>query len=78
MAEHPGDRAIVEGTIQLLHSVGLRVVAEGIETSAVWELLAGLGCYAAQGYLMSRPLPPEEAAAWAISPEWSLESDTVR
>jgi len=39
MAEHPGDRAIVEGTIQLLHSVGLRVVAEGIETSAVWELL---------------------------------------
>jgi len=77
MAEHPGDRAIVEGTIRLLHSVGLRVVAEGIETRAVWDLLAELGCYAAQGYLMSKPLTVEQAAVWAISPQWSLEDESA-
>jgi EAL domain-containing protein (putative c-di-GMP-specific phosphodiesterase class I) len=73
MAEHPGDRTIVTGTIQLLHSLGLQVVAEGVETVAVWDLLAELGCHAAQGFLMSRPLCPEDAAAWAVSPGWSLE-----
>ncbi len=73
MAEHPGDRAIVVGTVQLLHSLGLQVVAEGVETVAVWDLLAELGCHAAQGYLMSRPLSPHDAAAWAMSPGWSLE-----
>jgi diguanylate cyclase (GGDEF)-like protein len=72
MAEHPGDLAIVEGTIKLLHSVGLRVVAEGVETPEVWELLAGLGCYAAQGFLMARPMPAEEAAAWVAEPAWTL------
>ncbi|MCB2223504.1 MAG: bifunctional diguanylate cyclase/phosphodiesterase [Actinobacteria bacterium] len=73
MAEHPGDRAIVEGTIKLLHSVGLRVVAEGVESREVWDLLAGLGCYAAQGYWMSKPLPPAEALAWVVEPSWALE-----
>ena len=78
MAEHPGDRAIVTGTIQLLHSLGLQVVAEGVETVAVWDLLAELGCRAAQGYLMSRPLSPEDAEAWAVSPGWSLEEIASR
>jgi len=59
-----GDTKIVRSTIDLGHNMGLRVVAEGIESEAVWRLLAALGCDQAQGYYMSRPIPGNELAAW--------------
>jgi diguanylate cyclase (GGDEF)-like protein len=49
--------AIVRSTIELAHSLGLSVVAEGVETDAVWSKLNDLGCDAAQGFLLSRPVP---------------------
>jgi EAL domain-containing protein (putative c-di-GMP-specific phosphodiesterase class I) len=51
------DAAIVRSTIQLAHDLGLRVVAEGVENTAVLALLADLGCDAVQGYLLGRPGP---------------------
>jgi len=51
------DALIVRSTIDLAHSLGLKVVAEGIETDACFSVLAGMGCDVAQGYLIARPQP---------------------
>ncbi|MFL6658073.1 MAG: putative bifunctional diguanylate cyclase/phosphodiesterase [Massilia sp.] len=59
-----GDTKIVRSTIDLGHNMGLRVVAEGIESEAVWHLLAALGCDQGQGYFMSRAMPGEQLAGW--------------
>ncbi len=59
-----GDTKIVRSTIDLGHNMGLRVVAEGIESEAVWHLLAELGCDQAQGYFMSRPIPGDQLIDW--------------
>jgi diguanylate cyclase (GGDEF)-like protein len=64
MCERARDEAIVRSTIDLARNLELRVVAEGIETLAVWEHLASLGCDLGQGYLMSKPLPAEQLASW--------------
>ena len=64
MCEHPREEAIVRSTIDLARHLNLRTVAEGIETAQVWERLLELGCDTAQGYLLSRPLPPAELGAW--------------
>ncbi len=58
------DAAIVTSTLALARSLGLRVVAEGVEDGATWSRLAALGCDLAQGYHLSRPLPPEQLAEW--------------
>lgn len=55
---------ILKSTIELGHSMGLRVVAEGIEEPEAWNLLRRLGCDYAQGYLISRPLPAAEIPAF--------------
>ena len=52
--------AIIRSTVDLAHSLGLRIVAEGIEDLETLALVDDLGCDAAQGYLMGRPVPPEE------------------
>ncbi|MFO7550107.1 MAG: EAL domain-containing protein [Haliea sp.] len=57
------DVAIVRSVISLGHSLGLYVVAEGVETEAQLAFLCAEGCDAIQGYLYSRPLPPAEAEA---------------
>ncbi len=51
------DLALVRSTIELAHSIGLRVVAEGVEDAETLGILAEFGCDLAQGYLLSRPLP---------------------
>lgn len=55
------DAPIVEAILHLSHSLGLRTVAEGIETAEQWEFLASRGCAEMQGYFISRPI---EAAAF--------------
>jgi diguanylate cyclase (GGDEF)-like protein len=52
--------SIIRSTVDLAHSLGLRIVAEGIENLDALELVDDLGCDAAQGYLMGRPVPAEE------------------
>ena len=51
-------------TIELAHNLGLRVVAEGIETDAVRQRLLALGCDEAQGYWFSRPVSAGDFWAW--------------
>ncbi len=60
-------RACVETSVRLAKELGLKVVAEGVETREMWDFLAGLGVDEAQGYLMSKPLPPAEFKALALS-----------
>jgi diguanylate cyclase (GGDEF)-like protein len=59
-----GDLAIVRAIIELGHSLGLRVVAEGVEDELARDLLAGMDCDVAQGYLFSRALPGDRLDAW--------------
>ena len=61
MAVDASDAAIVRSTIDLAHNLGLRVVAEGVESEDAWRQLETLGCDFAQGYYLSRPLPAEAA-----------------
>ena len=62
MAADDNDAAIVRSTIGLAHDLGLRVVAEGIEDQATWDLLTELGCDVAQGYAIGRPAAASEVA----------------
>jgi len=57
------DRRIVEWSIQLAHSFGMEVVAEGVETQEVAALLKAMGCDIAQGYYFGRPATAEVVAA---------------
>ncbi|RZS91364.1 diguanylate cyclase/phosphodiesterase [Motilibacter rhizosphaerae] len=72
MATDEHDIAVVGAIVKLAHDLGKRVVAEGIEDKLTWRKLADLGCDVAQGFFLSRPLPPERLAAWmrenALSP----------
>jgi diguanylate cyclase (GGDEF)-like protein/PAS domain S-box-containing protein len=64
MAAQARDRAIVRSTIDLGHNLGLSAVAEGVEDQRTLDLLGGLGCDLAQGFFLSRPLPPAKIADW--------------
>jgi diguanylate cyclase (GGDEF)-like protein len=57
MVEDEADEAIVRSTIELAHNLGLRVVAEGVESAEAWMRLAALGCDLAQGFHLAHPLP---------------------
>jgi EAL domain-containing protein (putative c-di-GMP-specific phosphodiesterase class I) len=64
MTTSKADSTIVRSTINLAHSFGLRVVAEGVEDGTTLELLSTLHCDLAQGYYMSRPLPVAQLQCW--------------
>jgi diguanylate cyclase len=63
---------IVRSTIELGHNLGLEVVAEGVESEAVWNSLAALECDVAQGYLMSMPIPTGQFLQWKA--KWTQAS----
>ncbi len=67
IASDANDLAIACGTIALAHSLGLRVVAEGVETMAQWRLLRDHGCDEVQGFLIARPVPAEALAGILIA-----------
>lgn len=64
------DAMIVRATIELAHNLRKRVVAEGVETEAAWNVLKDLGCDAAQGFYMGRPMPGEDVIRWLTDSEW--------
>ena len=64
MADDARAAALVASTITLAHSLGLRMVAEGVETDVAYTELTRLGCDQAQGYHMSRPVPAAELDHW--------------
>ncbi len=66
MDDDEDDATIVRSTIELGRNLGLDVVAEGVENQEVWDRLKALGCTAAQGYYLSRPVPPSELQDWLL------------
>ncbi|MET9374277.1 bifunctional diguanylate cyclase/phosphodiesterase [Streptomyces sp. NPDC002992] len=61
------DAEIVRCTLDLAHSLGLLVVAEGVEDDETWERLRDLGCDAVQGWLVAAAMPPGETTAWLLA-----------
>ena len=64
MSTDPRAAALVASTIDLAHSLELRIVAEGVEDRETCRELARLGCDQAQGFHISRPVPAAELEAW--------------
>ena len=64
MAGDPTDALLVRSAVNLAHSLGLKVVAEGVENAGALELLYAMGCDLAQGYLIARPMPLAELVAF--------------
>ena len=60
----PQSSAVITAIIALARSLGLRVIAEGVENLRQMEVLHRLGCVVMQGFLFSRPLPPEDIETW--------------
>lgn len=75
MAEDRNDRMIVRSTIELAHNLGLKVVAEGVETDACLDELRALGCDFAQGYLISGPLRRSKLEAWLRESHWGQAAE---
>lgn len=70
METDASDAVIVRSTIDLAHNMGLKVVAEGVENAAIFELLRNLGCDMAQGYALSRPVPAAALLEWMQTSPW--------
>jgi diguanylate cyclase (GGDEF)-like protein len=64
MGSDLSDLAVVRSIVELGHSLGLVVVAEGVEEDAARDQLIEMGCHVAQGYLISRPLSEDRLEAW--------------
>ncbi|MBZ0092079.1 MAG: EAL domain-containing protein [Sulfuricellaceae bacterium] len=72
MHECPKCTAIIQSSIRMAHILGINIVAEGIETSEVYDFLMQAGCTEAQGFWMGRPLPMEAFLTFIKKdPRWS-------
>ena len=72
MDTDPDDVMIVRSIIDLGHSQGLKVVAEGVRTQAALDKLTELGCDSAQGYFISHPLPVDDLLTWMSGSSWTV------
>lgn len=70
MTRSKDDCTIVNATVDLGHSLGLKVVAEGVENEEIWRLLKEHGCDVAQGYYISPPLERRELLTWLRDSRW--------
>jgi diguanylate cyclase (GGDEF)-like protein/PAS domain S-box-containing protein len=64
MTRDRNSESIIELIIELAHSLGLQVIAEGIEDRATWNALAALSCDSAQGFFVAKPMVPAAIVAW--------------
>ena len=62
-------RAVVDAVVKLAQALGLKVVAEGVETEAQHEILRAFGCHELQGFLFARPMSAPALSAWAMDDE---------
>jgi EAL domain-containing protein (putative c-di-GMP-specific phosphodiesterase class I) len=67
--------SIVLATIDLAHSLGLSVTAEGVETRAVYEMLWEMGCDCYQGYYVSEPLELKAISGWLDSDHMARQAN---
>ncbi|RYF39515.1 MAG: EAL domain-containing protein, partial [Comamonadaceae bacterium] len=77
--EESADRAIVQGVVVMTGGLGLRAIAEGVESVAHGWALIALGCVLGQGYGIAKPLAPGDVPAWVASfearPPWGRARD---
>ncbi len=66
------NHVIVRSTIDLAHTLGMKVVAEGIESERILKMLLGLGCDKVQGYYLCKPKPADELNAWLLESPWGI------
>ncbi len=57
-------RRIVEHSVSVASQLGMSTVVEGVDSEAGLDLMTNLGCNAAQGYFIARPMPASEVTAW--------------
>lgn len=74
MAVSDDSAAIVRSTIDLAHNLGLTVVAEGVENQHALEQLVALGCDAAQGYYLNRPVAAADLTRWLSHSSWRTDT----
>ncbi len=67
LSSSPSNEVLVDAIVQLGHSLGVQVVAEGVETQAELDVLRNLGCGLVQGYHLARPAPLPDVMAWAFA-----------
>ena len=72
LATDPADRAVVRAVVDIAHTLGLKVVAEGVEQEDQLSILRALGVDEVQGYLCARPMPALEVSAWLRRKDASL------
>lgn len=70
LTENSYDPGLVAGIIGIGLTLGLRIVAEGIENETQWELLGDWGCHYGQGFMMSKPIAEQEAAVLIEEGKW--------
>ncbi len=63
-ADQPILQAMIETSVTMARHLKLKTVAEGVETSDDWDVVARLGCEVAQGYFVAKPMPGEQLADW--------------
>ncbi|MEE8482644.1 MAG: EAL domain-containing protein [Acidiferrobacterales bacterium] len=73
MVQDAHDATIVSASVELAHNLGLKVVAEGVESQDVMQLLVEQGCDSAQGYYISRPMSADDFLRWVKSSPWPLQ-----
>lgn len=73
MLKNENDAVIVRSIVDLAHNLGMFVIAEGVEDRGTYDLLKKLGCDAAQGFYISRPLPADELDSWLSSSPWGVK-----
>lgn len=71
MANDKKDASIVKAAVDLAHTLGLKIVAEGVEDQTTLNLLTEMGCDYAQGYHMAKPMPCDEVFKWVQDSEWA-------
>lgn len=76
MAGELNDAVIVRSIVDLAHNMGLRAVAEGVESEAVWRALVNMGCDLSQGFYFAKPMPAQAFLQWLVStaPSWESRS----
>ena len=72
MAQDTDDAIIVRSTVDLAHNMGLRVVAEGVETEGCLAMLKGMSCDVAQGFFIARPMSATKLSDWLAVCPWSV------
>ena len=79
MAVNESDATIVSSTVDMAHSLGLQVVAEGVEDQAAWDSLSKMDCDIIQGFFVSAPLVADEFEAWVkASPMFKLQNNNSK